>query len=209
MIRVTKRKEHTRMAELKNICGKIPLELHTKVRQEIEERQISTQEFIQQVIEEHFMEKGEMNMVKRTIAVQVSEEFFARLKKAVAWKGMKQNAFLISVIEAAIKEAEALMEAEEQESLTDAEEAVNGEMSEIEGDDGAEQEEAAEKPEIGETEPQGAATEEEAESEETEPDEDTEAEPEEPDGETEAEKDEEMERSEEEAETGEDGTYEE
>lgn len=102
-----------------DICGKIPLELHTKVRQEIEERQISTQEFIQRVIEEHFMEKGEMNMAKRTIAVQVSEEFFTRLKKAVAWKGMKQNAFLISVIEAAIKEAEALMGAEEQESLTD------------------------------------------------------------------------------------------
>ena len=206
MIRVTKRKEHTRMAEMKNICGKIPLELHTKVRQEIEERQISTQEFIQQVIEEHFMEKGEMNMAKRTIAVQVSEEFFARLKKAVAWKGMKQNAFLISVIEAAIKEAEALMEAEEQEILTDAEEAVNGEMSEIEGDDGTEQEEAAEKPEIGETEPQGAATEEETEPE---PDEDTEAEQEEPDGETGEENAEEMEQNEEEAETEEDGTYEE
>ena len=38
---------NTHMAEMKNICGKIPLELHTKVRQEIEERQISTQEFIQ------------------------------------------------------------------------------------------------------------------------------------------------------------------
>ncbi len=129
------------MAEMKNICGKITLELHMKVRQEIEERQISTQEFIQQLIEEHFMEKGEMNMAKRTIAVQVSEEFFARLKKAVAWKGMKQNAFLNSIIKAAIKEAEALMEAEEQESLTDADEAVNGEISELDGADEAEQEE--------------------------------------------------------------------
>ena len=46
------------MAEMKNICGKIPLELHTKVRQEIEQREISTQQFIQQVIEEHFTEKG-------------------------------------------------------------------------------------------------------------------------------------------------------
>lgn len=176
------------MAEMKNICGKIPLELHTKVRQEIEERQISTQEFIQQVIEEHFMEKGEMNMAKRTIAVQVSEEFFARLKKAVAWKGMKQNAFLISIIEAAIKEAEALMEEKEQESLTDANEAVNGEISELEGEDEAEQEEAAEKPEMDEVEPQGADIEEEAE----------------PEGETEAENAEEPEQNEEEAETGED-----
>lgn len=43
--------------EMKNICGKIPLELHAKVRGEIEQREISTQEFLQQVIEEHFMEK--------------------------------------------------------------------------------------------------------------------------------------------------------
>ena len=37
--------------EMKNICGKIPLELHAKVRGEIEQREISTQEFLQQVIE--------------------------------------------------------------------------------------------------------------------------------------------------------------
>lgn len=192
------------MAEMKNICGKIPLELHMKVRQEIEEREISTQEFIQQVIEEHFMEKGEMNMAKRTIAVQVSEEFFARLKKAVAWKGVKQNAFLISIIEAAIKEAEALMEAAEQETLSDAEEAVNGEISGFESGDGVEPEEATEKPEMAGVEPQGADTEEETEPEETAAEEDTEPEQEEPEGETEAENAEEPERSEEEEEPRED-----
>lgn len=42
------------MAEMKNICGKIPVELHEKVRAEIEEKETSTQIFIQQVIEEHF-----------------------------------------------------------------------------------------------------------------------------------------------------------
>ena len=42
------------MAEMKNICGKIPVELHEKVRAEIEERETSTQIFIRQVIEEHF-----------------------------------------------------------------------------------------------------------------------------------------------------------
>lgn len=44
--------------EMKNLCGKIPVALHLKVRAEIEQREISTQQFIQQVIEEHFMEKG-------------------------------------------------------------------------------------------------------------------------------------------------------
>lgn len=93
--------------ELKNICGKIPLDLHAKVRQEIEQREISTQEFLQQVIEEHFMEKGVESMAARTIAVQVTEELFGRLKAAVAWKGCKQKDFLIHVIEHAIAQVEA------------------------------------------------------------------------------------------------------
>ena len=42
------------MAELKNICGKIPMDLHEKVREEIELTESSTQKFLQQIIEEHF-----------------------------------------------------------------------------------------------------------------------------------------------------------
>ncbi len=95
------------MAEMKNLCGKIPVELHIKVRQEIEEREISTQQFIQQVIEEHFTEKrGQVSMAVRTLAVQVSEELFARFKAAVAKKGCKQKDFLIGIIEKAIEEIE-------------------------------------------------------------------------------------------------------
>lgn len=96
--------------EMKNICGKIPIELHAKVREEIEYREISTQEFIQQVIEEHFMEKGVDAMAARTIAVQVTEELFRRLKAAVTWKGCKQKDFLINVITKAIEDVEAEME---------------------------------------------------------------------------------------------------
>ena len=62
---------------MKNICGKIPVELHEKVRAEIEERETSTQIFIRQVIEEHFNRlenKGEESMEKRTLAVQVTEQ---------------------------------------------------------------------------------------------------------------------------------------
>ncbi len=100
--------------EMKNLCGKIPVALHLKVRAEIEQREISTQQFIQQVIEEHFMEKGVNRMEARTIAVQVSEQLFKRLKNAVAWKGFKQKEFLISVIEKAIEEVEAEMKQADQ-----------------------------------------------------------------------------------------------
>ena len=78
------------------------------MRQEIEQREISTQQFIQQVIEEHFTEKGgQISMAVRTVAVQVSEELFARLKAAVAKKGCRQKDFLIELIEKAIEEIEA------------------------------------------------------------------------------------------------------
>ena len=151
--------------EMKNICGKIPLELHAKVRGEIEQREISTQEFLQQVIEEHFMEKGVDQMAARTIAVQVTEELFGRLKAVVAWKGCKQKDFLISIIEKAIEEVEAEQEnaRREKEALASQEEETEEGSEEAEG----EPEEAEEEPEETEEEPE--RTGEEGESEEPEP----------------------------------------
>ena len=98
------------MAEMKNICGKIPVELHEKVRAEIEEKETSTQIFIQQVIEEHFNRlenKGEESMEKRTLAVQGTEELFQRVKWAVTKEGIKQKDFIIRIIEKAVEEVEA------------------------------------------------------------------------------------------------------
>ena len=98
------------MAEMKNICGKIPLDLHEKVRAEIELKESSTQLFIQQVIEEHFNRlegKGEENMEKKTLAVQISEELFQRVKWAVAKERVKQKDFIIAIIEKAVEEVEA------------------------------------------------------------------------------------------------------
>ena len=146
--------------EMKNICGKIPLELHAKVRGEIEQREISTQEFLQQVIEEHFMEKGVEQMAARTIAVQVTEELFGRLKAVVAWKGCKQKDFLISIIEKAVREIEDEQEnarrereiaASQQEDAEGAEEEPEGIEEEPEGA-GEEPEETEEEPETGEVE---------------------------------------------------------
>lgn len=95
---------------MKNLCGKIPVELHEKVRAEIEEKETSTQIFIRQVIEEHFNRlenKGEEGMEKRTLAVQVTEELFQRVKWAVTKEGIKQKDFIIRIIEKAVEEVEA------------------------------------------------------------------------------------------------------
>ena len=106
------------MAEMKNICGKIPMDLHEKVREEIELTESSTQKFLQQVIEEHFNRvegKGEISMgAVRTVAVQVSEELFQRLKVVIGQKHMKQKDFLIQIIEEALEKVEVEWQSKEQ-----------------------------------------------------------------------------------------------
>ena len=128
------------MAEMKNICGKIPVELHEKVRAEIEERETSPQIFIRQVIEEHFNRlenKGEESMEKRTLAVQVTEELFQRVKWAVTKEGIKQKDFIIRIIEKAVEEVEAKWqeleqpeEIEETDNLKEAEDTSEEEVVE-------------------------------------------------------------------------------
>ena len=174
-----KRKGGTHMAEMKNICGKIPMELHTKVRQEIEQREISTQQFIQQVIEEHFTEKGgQISMAIRTVAVQVSEELFARFKAAVAKKGCRQKDFLIALIEKAVEEIEAEF-GDEKMSGTPAPETedrtAEPEEMETAGSEENAEAESAEPEETAEAEP--TDLEETAGTEPTEPEETEEAEP--------------------------------
>ena len=128
------------MAEMKNICGKIPVELHEKVRAEIEEKETSTQIFIRQVIEEHFNRlenKGEESMEKRTLAVQVTEDLFQRVKWAVTKEGVKQKDFIIRIIEKAVEEVEAKWqeleqpeEIEETDNLKEAEDTSEEEVVE-------------------------------------------------------------------------------
>ena len=180
------------MAEMKNICGKIPMDLHEKVREEIELTESSTQKFLQQVIEEHFNRlegKGEISMgAVRTVAVQVSEELFQRLKVVIGQKHMKQKDFLIQIIEEALEKAEAEWQSKEQpeesEQTTEesgTEETQPEESTEPEGESEPEEESEPE----GESEPK----------EENEPEGESEPKEEnEPEGESEPEEETEPER---------------
>ena len=159
------------MAEMKNICGKIPVELHEKVRAEIEEKDTSTQIFIQQVIEEHFNRlegKGEESMEKRTLAVQVTEELFQRVKWVVAKEGIKQKDFIIRIIEKAVEEVEAKWQELEQPEETA--EADRMEESTEETDEEEIIEEEIEEMETAEEEPDDESSEESTELDEEEPD---------------------------------------
>ena len=159
------------MAEMKNICGKIPVELHEKVRAEIEEKETSTQIFIRQVIEEHFNRlevKGEESMEKRTLAVQVTEELFQRVKWVVAKEGIKQKDFIIRIIEKAVEEVEAKWKELEQPEETA--EADRMEESTEETDEEDITEEEIEEMETAEEEPDDESFEESTELDEEEPD---------------------------------------
>lgn len=153
--------------EMKNICGKIPVELHEKLKLEVEELGISIPKYLEMVIEEHMTRKGEKTDManSRTVAVQVTEDLFSRLKAVLAKNGMKQKDFLIGLIEAALEEEEAKWKAESEEA-----EETEGEPAESEMED----------PETAESEPDEESAEPEADEEPTEPEneEPAEAEPE-------------------------------
>ena len=141
--------------EMKNICGKIPVELHEKLKLEVEELGISIPKYLEMVIEEHMTRKGEKtNMADlRTVAVQVTEDLFSILKAVLARNGMKQKDFLIGLIEDAIEKEEAKWKAESEEA-----EETEGEPAESEMED----------PETAKSEPDEESVEPEAEEPETE-----------------------------------------
>ena len=58
-------------------------------------------------------------MEKRTLAVQVTEELFQRVKWAVTKEGVKQKDFIIRIIEKAVEEVEAKWKELEQPEETD------------------------------------------------------------------------------------------
>lgn len=153
---------------MKNICGKIPVELHEKLKLEVEELGISIPKYLEMVIEEHMTRKGEKtNMANsRTVAVQVDEELFSRLKAVLAKNGMKQKDFLIGLIEAALEKEEAKWKAETEET----EEEPEVEDAEPEETEPAElEEDQTEKPESEAEESEPEELELEAEEELTEP----------------------------------------
>ena len=104
--------------ETKGITCKIPLDLHNRVSEEIRETESTMSKFIEMVIMEHY-EKGAVKVMEkgRTLAFQVSEELFQRVKEYLEnyektyHRRLTQKEFVISLIEQALEEAEEEFEA--------------------------------------------------------------------------------------------------
>ena len=115
----------------------LPDKLHEQIRQELEAQGITTGQFIEMVVTKYFTKskEGENNMATRTIAFQVSEELYRRIKEylnryqEVYGRKLTQREFMLQLVEDALSEAEeefevataAEEEAPEQEEAPDSE----------------------------------------------------------------------------------------
>ncbi|MCI8652113.1 MAG: 4-oxalocrotonate tautomerase [Angelakisella sp.] len=96
------------MAEKKNLCAPISPELHRKVQEEQERLGQTLGQYVERILREHF-EGGEkdMNSKSRTLAFQVSEELFQKIKAYLAaHNGLSQKEFIVGLVEAALAEWE-------------------------------------------------------------------------------------------------------
>ena len=97
------------MEKRKNLCAMIPEELHGRVKQEQEALALNLAQYVEMVLEEHFKKGGkEMANGTRTLAFQVSEELFGRVKGYLAeHPGLSQREFVIGLITRELERYEA------------------------------------------------------------------------------------------------------
>ena len=102
--------------ETKGITCKIPLDLHNRISEEMREKELTVSQYIELVIREHM--DGGIHMGKtRTLAFQVSEELFQKIKdyldryEQTYRRKLTQKEFVIGLIEQALEEAEEEFEA--------------------------------------------------------------------------------------------------
>ena len=103
------------MSQTKGISVSVDVDLHSRAKAEQERLELTMNQFIALVIEEHFKKEGKIMSEKtRTLAFQVSEDLFQRVKEHLARNPkLSQREFVISLIEQALDAAEAALPTEE------------------------------------------------------------------------------------------------
>ena len=96
------------MADKKNLCAQIDTALHARVRQEQEASGKTLSEFVEQLIADYYKMKEGTKMTgdMRTMAIQLPEELFERLKAYLKKNNLKQKQFIIGLIEDALEQDE-------------------------------------------------------------------------------------------------------
>ena len=115
------------MPEMKGVTVKIPADLHAEVKAYIEAHNMTMGEFITMAVDNELHPKLELkedkNMERmRTLAFQVPDSLFQRVKAYLERNHMSQKQFVIGLIEAELEQDEALYQSEQTEEQEDEEE---------------------------------------------------------------------------------------
>ena len=96
------------MEDKKNLCAMIPADLHARVRLEQEQSGKTLSEYVEQLIQNYYNMKENKKMTgdMRTLAIQLPEELFERLKAYLKKNNLKQKQFIIGLIEDALEQDE-------------------------------------------------------------------------------------------------------
>ena len=91
----------------KNLCAMIPETLHTQVRTEQEQLNLTLSQYVEMLLKQHFENGGKemANGATRTLAFQIPEELFERIKAHLKKTGLTQKDFVIGLIEQALADA--------------------------------------------------------------------------------------------------------
>lgn len=116
----------------------LPDDLHAQIRRELEEQGITTGQFIEMVVTKYFTKgkEGVDIMANRTIAFQVSEELYQRIKdylkhyEETYGRKLSQKDFMVQLIEAELDAAD-----EEAEASAAQEQDPSAEMNDTVGED--------------------------------------------------------------------------
>lgn len=94
------------MAKTKSLCALIPIELHNKVTASKDESGLTLNQYIKKIITEYYelKERKNMNQIK-TLAIQIEDNLFQRLKKYVdSVPHLTQKGFITELITKALDE---------------------------------------------------------------------------------------------------------
>ena len=99
------------MEATKNLCAQIPLSLQTRIRAEQEKSGETLSAYITTILTKYYKGGKEMDSM-RTLAFQIPEELFQRLKDHLAQEAertgrkVSQKEFVLALIQQALEEAE-------------------------------------------------------------------------------------------------------
>ena len=138
------------MPDMKGITVKIPADLHAELKTYLEAHGLTTGEFIALAVDNELHPKIQIKEEQpmenmRTLAFQVPESLFQRVKAYLERNHMTQKQFVIGLIEAELEQDEAQYQSEhpegqedEEESDEQTEEETQDQLAAQEGQDGPE-----------------------------------------------------------------------